>query len=50
VWMLTLLAVSFFAVQMALAHWWMKHFTMGPLEWLWRAATYGYIPKLKKSG
>jgi uncharacterized protein len=49
-WMMTLLAVSFFAVQMVVAHWWMKHFTMGPLEWLWRAATYGYIPKLKKSG
>ena len=48
VWMMTLLAVSFFAVQMALAHWWMKHFTMGPLEWLWRAATYGYLPALRK--
>ena len=47
-WMMTLLAVSFFAVQMVLAHWWMKHFTMGPLEWLWRAATYGYLPALRK--
>ena len=48
VWMMILLAVSFFAVQMALSRWWMKHFTMGPFEWLWRAATYGYLPALRK--
>ena len=48
VWMMVLLAISLFAIQMAVAHWWMKHFTMGPLEWLWRAATYGYLPALRK--
>ncbi len=48
VWMMTLLAISFFAVQMVLARWWMKYFTMGPLEWLWRAATYGYLPALRR--
>jgi uncharacterized protein len=28
-----------FAAQIALAHWWFRHFFYGPLEWLWRAAT-----------
>ena len=26
-------------VQGALAHWWMRRFHYGPLEWVWRAAT-----------
>jgi uncharacterized protein len=34
------LAVAFFAVQVVVARWWLAHFTMGPLEWLWRALTY----------
>jgi uncharacterized protein len=28
-----------FAIQLALAAWWFRHFRYGPLEWLWRAAT-----------
>jgi len=28
-----------FALQCAFAHWWLKRFSYGPLEWLWRAAT-----------
>ena len=34
------LAVLFFAVQVLIARWWLARFTMGPLEWLWRALTY----------
>ena len=34
------LAVLFFAFQVVLARWWLARFTMGPLEWLWRALTY----------
>jgi uncharacterized protein len=34
------LAVMFFIVQVFIARWWLAHFTMGPLEWLWRALTY----------
>jgi len=29
-----------FAGQVAFAHWWLKRFHYGPLEWVWRAATY----------
>jgi uncharacterized protein len=29
-----------FAAQVMFAHWWFGRFVYGPLEWLWRAATY----------
>lgn len=34
------LGILFFAVQVVLARWWMTHFSMGPVEWLWRSLTY----------
>jgi uncharacterized protein len=34
------LAVLFFAFQVLIARWWLTRFTMGPLEWLWRALTF----------
>jgi uncharacterized protein len=33
-------AVFLFAVQAAAAHAWLRRFRYGPLEWLWRSATY----------
>ncbi|RYG17769.1 MAG: DUF418 domain-containing protein [Chitinophagaceae bacterium] len=35
-----LLGVGFFSLQVMFAHWWMNRYYYGPLEWLWRAATY----------
>ena len=35
-----LLGMAFFTLQLMFAHWWMKRFHFGPLEWAWRAATY----------
>lgn len=35
-----LIGLVAFAVQMLLAHLWFKRFHYGPLEWVWRAATY----------
>jgi uncharacterized protein len=32
--------VAFYLVQILLARWWMAHFSMGPVEWLWRSITY----------
>jgi uncharacterized protein len=32
--------ILFFAAQLVLARWWMARFSMGPVEWLWRSATY----------
>lgn len=29
-----------YALQVAIADWWLKHFRFGPAEWLWRCLTY----------
>lgn len=36
-----LIGIAAFAVQIVLATLWFKAFRLGPLEWLWRAATQG---------
>ena len=33
-------AVAFFAAQLVAAQWWSRRFLLGPVEWLWRSATY----------
>lgn len=43
------LAVLIFLVQVVLAQLWLARYTMGPFEWLWRAATYGRLPKLRRN-
>jgi uncharacterized protein len=35
-----ILGIIFYALLMVLAHWWVKRFYYGPVEWLWRSATY----------
>ncbi len=35
-----ILGVIFWVVQVFFAHLWFKYFQYGPLEWLWRAATF----------
>ncbi len=35
-----LIGLAAFAVQVVFAHLWFKGFVYGPVEWLWRAATY----------
>ena len=34
-------AMILFAAQILLSTWWLRRFRFGPLEWLWRSATYG---------
>lgn len=34
------LGLGLWGVQMLISYFWMKHYYYGPLEWLWRAATY----------
>lgn len=42
----TWIAVGIFAIQVIFAELWLSKFRMGPLEWLWRKATYGKnLPK-----
>lgn len=36
----TLFGVAFFIIQIILSTIWLKYFNYGPVEWLWRSATY----------
>jgi uncharacterized protein len=35
----TALGIAFFVLQIFIARWWLSRMSMGPVEWLWRAAT-----------
>jgi len=34
------IALAFYVLQVFLSRWWLQHFSMGPVEWLWRTLTY----------
>jgi uncharacterized protein len=38
--------IAIYAAQVLLSVWWLRHFTSGPMEWLWRRLTYGATPTL----
>jgi uncharacterized protein len=39
-----------YAIQIAASGWWLARYRFGPLEWLWRMATYGQWISLSKPG
>ena len=39
---------AFFVVQVVLSQAWLARFRMGPMEWLWRAATYLRLPPMRR--
>lgn len=41
--------VIFFAAQIVFSHLWLRSFAYGPVEWLWRALTYGSRPALRRT-
>jgi uncharacterized protein len=41
-------ALGLFTVQVLLSRLWLTRFRFGPMEWLWRAATYGRWPSLRR--
>jgi uncharacterized protein len=41
--------VAFYLVQLIAARAWMRHFTMGPVEWAWRALTWFKLPPLRRA-
>ncbi|WP_305804717.1 DUF418 domain-containing protein [Stenotrophomonas sp. YIM B06876] len=43
-----LFAVVLFALQLGLSHCWLRYFRFGPVEWLWRAATYLHWPPMRR--
>ena len=42
------LVIGFFLLQVLWSHAWLSAFRMGPVEWLWRAATYGRLPAMRR--
>lgn len=38
-----LMAFAIFVAQIALSNWWLGRYRFGPVEWLWRTATYGRL-------
>ena len=47
--LLLVLALLAFAAQVVLSALWLRHFAFGPLEWVWRALTYGKAPRLRRA-
>jgi uncharacterized protein len=47
---LTGIVVVGFSLQLLFSRWWLGRFHYGPVEWVWRALTYGAMPKLRKWG
>ncbi|HKD20864.1 MAG TPA: DUF418 domain-containing protein, partial [Rhizomicrobium sp.] len=41
-------ALVIFSLQCVLARAWLQHFRFGPLEWVWRCATYGELIALRR--
>ncbi|MBN6188987.1 DUF418 domain-containing protein [Aneurinibacillus sp. BA2021] len=44
----TLLCFAIYGVQILLSRFWLARYRFGPLEWIWRSATYGYVQPLRR--
>lgn len=42
-------AVTIFVLQVFWSRWWFTRFQYGPMEWLWRALTYGRSPAMARA-
>lgn len=42
-------SVVVFGLQILFSRWWLARYRFGPAEWLWRWATYGVRPALKRA-
>ncbi|HVR42301.1 MAG TPA: DUF418 domain-containing protein [Thermoanaerobaculia bacterium] len=49
-WIAIPLAVVIVGLQIPLSRWWLSRFRFGPVEWLWRSATYGRMQRLMIEG
>jgi uncharacterized protein len=43
-------AIAVFTLQIVFSRWWLARWRFGPAEWLWRWATYGRKPSMRRSG
>ncbi|OYT15025.1 MAG: hypothetical protein B7C24_15250 [Bacteroidetes bacterium 4572_77] len=47
-WQVETMAIGIFAAQVLFSKIWLKYYSFGPLEWLWRSLTYGQFLSMKK--
>lgn len=47
-WFYFLLAIFIFIIQLFISKWWLSKFNYGPIEWLWRSASYMEFFPFKK--
>jgi uncharacterized protein len=40
---------AIWAAQLVFSPWWLKHYRMGPVEWVWRYLTYGAKPAFRRT-
>ena len=40
--------IAIWIFQLCVSHWWLKRYRFGPVEWLWRALTYGERPPFQR--
>jgi uncharacterized protein len=43
------ICLAFFALQIVFSRWWLARYRFGPMEWLWRALTYGERPRFRRA-
>ncbi len=48
-WEVEILAIGIYFVQITFAMIWLKYYTFGPFEWLWRSVTYGEFLSMRKN-
>lgn len=44
-----LICIGIFSIQIVFSRWWLSHFYFGPVEWLWRSATFLKPQKMIKT-
>jgi uncharacterized protein len=43
-----LFCIVIFSFQIIFSRWWLSHFIYGPVEWLWRSATFLKLQSMKR--
>lgn len=42
------IVLAVFVIQLAASVWWARRFRYGPMEWVWRLATYASAPRMRR--
>lgn len=48
-WATAVYCLLVYLLQIAVSRWWLSRFAWGPVEWLWRAGTYGKLPAIRRN-